>query len=316
MLYKLLIASFALCGMLVVQARSSLQNGNSARLLMRLLEELDTEDKRQAEDSTNYWEGWDDLDFQCLNGEMTDSDYVCDGDNDCGDCTDEEGCDEPCVPGQWRADEFQCGNGGSVPQDWLCDGDNDCGDCSDEGGEGCEEECDDSYEYEFDEQPDFPCDNGNVTYSDYVCDGDNDCGDCSDETGCDTECVPGLFNHDDFVCTNGNGPFPADWQCDGWNDCGDCSDEPCDEVAEACEGTEEGENFAARGGYLRKRSNAVRTKTHNYLKKKRGLIQEEKREHLREKKMKSHAAMKRSHKKGQATHPNTKRNLKMKARHH
>jgi len=163
-------------------------------------------------------------DFTCDNGEVTYSAYVCDGDNDCGDCTDEPAdlCDTPCTPGQWNHDST---NG-------------------------------------YTEDADFTCDNGEVTYSAYVCDGDNDCGDCTDEPAdlCDTPCTPGQWNHDDLLCDNGNGPFPSSYACDGWNDCGDCSDEVCDQHTAACQGTQEGENFAGSGGYLRKRAKLVKIK--------------------------------------------------------
>jgi len=219
-------------------------------------------------------------DFTCNNGEVTYSDYVCDGDNDCGDCSDEPAdlCDTPCVPGQFTQ-EFTCDNGDSVPSSWLCDGDNDCGDCSDESGANCEEECDADSTYVYNEDADFTCDNGAMTYSSYVCDGDNDCGDCTDEPAdlCDTPCVAGQWNHDDLLCDNGNGPFPQSYACDGWNDCGDCSDEVCDQHRAACEGTEEGENFAGRGGYLRKRANLVKTKEHGLQEKRRMRILAEKR---------------------------------------
>merc|ERR1712088_483274 len=151
--------------------------------------------------------------------------------------------------------------------------------------------------------PDFACDNGDLTYSIFVCDGDNDCGDCTDEPAdmCDVPCVPGQWNHDDITCVNGNGPFPASYDCDGWNDCGDCSDETCEQHAQACEGTEEGENFAARGGYFRKRANIVSTKTRNNSnEKKRSEILAEKRENKRTTKNKAHLADKR-HSKGPST---------------
>jgi len=137
-----------------------------------------------------------------------------------------------------------------------------------------------------------------LTYSTFVCDGDNDCGDCTDEPAdmCDVPCVPGQWNHDDLTCDNGNGPFPASYDCDGWNDCGDCSDETCEQHVQACEGTDEGENFSARGGYFQKRANIVSTKAHTLSNNKRTAILAEKRENERTLKNTAHFAEKRHHK--------------------
>jgi len=239
--------------------------------------------------SGDQWEAYPDTgnngysggpNFQCDNGNMTMEMYVCDGDNDCGDCTDEQqgcGSEQACVIGQWNPDDFQCDNGVSVPGSYECDGDNDCGDCSDEASSSCESECDPNYEYGYDgADPDFQCDNGDMTMEMYVCDGDNDCEDCTDEQDCGSEqaCVIGQWNPDDITCANGNGPFPASWECDAWNDCGDCSDEVCGENAEACEGTAEGDNFG------RKRSgDRVLNKSRNLANKMRTVA--EKREHTK-----------------------------------
>merc|ERR1712227_776382 len=79
--------------------------------------------------------------FECENGEVTSQDYVCDGDNDCGDCSDETCTEYECVEGLWRPDWFACTNGDSVDSDYICDGDNDCDDCSDERGANCDRPC-------------------------------------------------------------------------------------------------------------------------------------------------------------------------------
>ena len=53
---------------------------------------------------------------------------MCDLNDDCGDNTDEEGCQKHSCE-SWQ---FQCDNGKCLPSAWACDGDNDCGDASDE----------------------------------------------------------------------------------------------------------------------------------------------------------------------------------------
>ncbi|XP_026063346.1 low-density lipoprotein receptor-like isoform X1 [Carassius auratus] len=60
--------------------------------------------------------------------------WRCDGDSDCLNGADEEGCDKIC-----RSTEFSCGDERRtcVPMIWRCDGDSDCLNGADE--EGCEE---------------------------------------------------------------------------------------------------------------------------------------------------------------------------------
>ncbi|XP_066981575.1 sortilin-related receptor-like [Macrobrachium rosenbergii] len=55
--------------------------------------------------------------------------WRCDGQNDCANGEDEEGCLNTCEP-----DQFQCQRSGEcLPKEWQCDGEPDCPDGSDEG---------------------------------------------------------------------------------------------------------------------------------------------------------------------------------------
>jgi hypothetical protein len=132
----------------------------------------------------------DEGEFTCSNGETVPNSWVCDGDNDCGDESDEQGCVE-----------FMCADGSdSIPEARRCNGNNDCVDGSDE----------------VDCPNFFACADGEGSIPEsWLCNGYSDCGDGSDELDC-----PGLF-----ACADGEGSVPEAWQCDGDLDCADGSDE-------------------------------------------------------------------------------------------
>ena len=64
---------------------------------------------------------------KCDNYKCVPKTMVCDGDNDCGDNSDERNCSRTCHPGM-----FSCQDGRCIPKNWKCDGDSDCMDGLDE----------------------------------------------------------------------------------------------------------------------------------------------------------------------------------------
>ncbi len=159
--------------------------------------------------------------FTCGDGQTVPADFVCDGDEDCADASDEaqncpsprmcdgrtldryEICDgfEDCADG---SDElgcpapFNCGDETEVPADRVCDGWDDCSNGADEQ-QNCPVTCESRWEdqldgcgeidYEVDallsECFDFVCLSGLEIPSSQVCDGAQDCPQGDDEQVCE-----------------------------------------------------------------------------------------------------------------------------------
>ncbi|XP_045536115.1 low-density lipoprotein receptor-related protein 2 [Papilio machaon] len=148
-------------------------------------------------------------DFTCNNQRCIPKSWVCDGDDDCLDNSDEE---QNCTKTTCSSSEFMCKSGRCIPATFKCDSENDCGDFSDETG--CVNvTCGASQ---------FQCDNGRCVPATWKCDSENDCGDGSDEG---SHCAEKTCAYFQFTCPRTGHCIPASWVCDGDDDCFDKQDE-------------------------------------------------------------------------------------------
>lgn len=100
--------------------------------------------------------------FNCGDGTLVSSDFVCDGGFDCPSGADENDCGFQCAGTDFEVQQFQ-----------VCDGFAQCPAGDDE--EGCSSD-----------GGTFICPGGFAILETFVCDGFNDCGDNSDEQGCES----------------------------------------------------------------------------------------------------------------------------------
>ncbi|XP_077601200.1 low-density lipoprotein receptor-related protein 2-like [Stigmatopora nigra] len=171
---------------------------------------------------------------QCKDGlECVLHSHVCDGEPDCSDQSDEEGCEVAC-----GKDQFQCAHGKMcINKDEVCDGVVQCQDRSDElhcsKPEGCVHLCDN---------------NNRCLPETLLCDAERDCLDGTDEENCEngneetslTTIMPDKFVFKPLKCSLGAQACKDNSECvlfihlcDGENDCTDGSDE--EECSSTCE---------------------------------------------------------------------------------
>uniref|UniRef100_A0A8C2F6K5 Uncharacterized protein n=1 Tax=Cyprinus carpio TaxID=7962 RepID=A0A8C2F6K5_CYPCA len=174
--------------------------------------------------------------FSCGNTMCVPMKWKCDGDNDCLNGADEEGCDKRC-----RSTEFSCGDKykACVPMRWRCDGNIDCLNGTDE--EGCGEAAVITSQNQTAQSEDKSCRSTEFSCGDkykacvpmrWRCDGNIDCLNGADEEGCDKSCRSTEFSCGDKHKTC----VPMIWRCDGDNDCLNGADEEgCDKMCRSTE---------------------------------------------------------------------------------
>ncbi|XP_073837771.1 uncharacterized protein isoform X4 [Musca autumnalis] len=198
----------------------------------------------------NLTKACDEKQFRCGNGYCLPVRFLCDGESDCADHSDEMIPECRIQGSTCGVEQFRCGNGKCIPNRWRCDNEKDCADGSDEfsslcmgfckpyevtckngeqcvpqswwcdGSPDCRDKSDEANCHDTCRSDEFTCGNGRCIQKRWICDHDDDCGDGSDEKNCAK--VP--CGAHEFTCSNG-ACIHKKWKCDGDPDCYDGSDE-------------------------------------------------------------------------------------------